>query len=81
MEIITSLIIGSLVGWTAPLFGRGSGPALLDMLIGALGGVLGVALNALIHADSNVMVVFGAALLLAIFSWGRGRFAVTQPTQ
>lgn len=67
MEIVNALLVGSLVGWVAPLFSRDPGlNPLVTMLVGALGGLLGVALNLLIHADTMLMVAFGAALLLAV---------------
>jgi len=80
MEILMALLFGSAVAWASPLFGRDPGlPTLLTMAVGALGGLVGWALGSVLHADLFWLVWLGAALLLAIVGWTKGRISVNRP--
>lgn len=75
MGIISSLIIGALIGWIAGnLFkGRGFG-ALGNIVVGLVGGVIGSIVFRLIGLSANNIIgeivcgVVGAFILLAIIS-------------
>jgi uncharacterized membrane protein YeaQ/YmgE (transglycosylase-associated protein family) len=80
MEILTAVFLGALVGWVCPLFGRSPGlGTLLEMLVGAFGGLIGAALSLLIHVDPLWMAWLFAAILLALVGWGKGRVMVSKP--
>lgn len=80
MEILMALLLGTFVGWASPLVGRSPGlGTLLDMLVGAVGGLVGWALGSVLHADLFWLVWLGAAVLLAVVGFGKGRIIVSKP--
>lgn len=80
MEILIAVFLGAAVGWVCPIVSRSPGiGVLLEMLVGAFGGLIGAALSLLIHVDPLWMAWLFAAILLALVGWGRGRFVGVKP--